>query len=52
MAWRNYHENSLTDHYEIAAITIGSNNRGDKFIDQNFQQIVLDNPANFQEKLS
>ena len=26
MAWRQYHENSLTDHYEIAAVTIGSNN--------------------------
>ena len=25
MAWRHYHKNSLTDHYEIAAVTIGSN---------------------------
>ena len=25
MAWRNYHENSLTDHYEIADVTIDSN---------------------------
>ena len=25
IAWRQYHENSLTDHYEIATVTIGSN---------------------------
>ena len=25
MAWRQYHENSVTDPYEIAAVTSGSN---------------------------
>ena len=25
MAWRQYHENSITDPYEIAAVTSGSN---------------------------
>ena len=27
MAWRQYHENSVTDLYEIAAVTSGSNKK-------------------------
>ena len=32
MARRQYHENSLTDHYEIAAVTIGNNNDFDSLV--------------------
>ena len=40
MAWHQYHENSLTDHYEIAAVTIGGNSL-DKVISQRSHDAMI-----------